>query len=122
IAGRPNVGKSTLLNRLAGVDAAIVTDVAGTTRDVLREDIVLGGLPLTVVDTAGLRETHDPVEREGVRRAWKALEQAELTLFVVDYREDVTPDDEQLLQRLPCGPAMLLLHNKCDLSRRAPGR
>lgn len=122
IAGQPNVGKSTLLNRLAGTDAAIVTDIAGTTRDVLREDVVLDGLPLTVVDTAGLRDTQDPVEREGVRRAWKALEQAELVLFVVDDRAGVTSTDEDLMERLPCGPEVLLIRNKCDLSARPPAR
>ena len=122
IAGQPNVGKSTLLNRLAGVEAAIVTDIAGTTRDVLREDIMLDGLPLTVVDTAGLRETQDPVEREGVRRAWQALEQAELVLFLVDDRVGLTQNDERLLERLPCGATVLLIRNKCDASGRAPTR
>jgi tRNA modification GTPase len=116
IAGQPNVGKSTLLNRLAGTEAAIVTDIAGTTRDVLREDIVLEGLPLTVVDTAGLRETQDPVEREGVRRAWSALERAEVVLFMIDDRAGLTRADEDLLERLPCGPEVLLIRNKCDLS------
>ena len=120
IAGQPNVGKSTLLNRLAGTDTAIVTDIAGTTRDVLREDIVLDGLPLTVVDTAGLRETQDPVEREGVRRAWRALERAEVVLFMIDDRAGRTRADEDLLERLPCGAEVLLIHNKCDLSGRPP--
>ena len=118
IAGQPNVGKSTLLNRLAGTDAAIVTEIAGTTRDVLREDIVLDGLPLTVVDTAGLRETQDPVEREGVRRAWRALERAEVVLFMIDDRAGLTRADEDLLERLPCGPEVLLIYNKCDSSGR----
>ncbi len=118
IAGQPNVGKSTLLNRLAGTDAAIVTEIPGTTRDLLRENIVLDGLPVTVVDTAGLRESDDPVEREGVRRAWKMLEQAELILFVVDDRMDAAHADEALLRRLPAGTAILLVRNKCDLSRR----
>ena len=69
IAGAPNAGKSSLLNRLAGYDAAIVTEIPGTTRDPLREHLTLDGLPVTIVDTAGLRETRDPIEREGVRRA-----------------------------------------------------
>lgn len=123
IAGRPNVGKSTLLNRLAGRDAAIVTEIAGTTRDVLREDIAIDGLPLTIVDTAGLRETDDPVEREGVRRAWNMLEKAELVLFLVDDREPV--DDaasDTLLRQMPEAVQRLLVYNKCDLSGRAPGR
>ena len=122
LAGQPNVGKSTLLNRLAGVDAAIVTDIAGTTRDVLRENLDLEGLPLTLVDTAGLRESEDPVEREGIRRAWQALAQAELVLFLVDDRAGVTPADEALLVRLPANAEVLLVHNKADLSGRAPGR
>lgn len=122
LAGQPNVGKSTLLNALAGSDAAIVTDIPGTTRDLLRENIVIGGMPLTLVDTAGLRESRDPVERIGVERAWKALEQAELILFLLDDRAGLTPADQDLLERLPCGPEVLLLHNKCDLSGRAPQR
>lgn len=84
IAGRPNAGKSSLLNRLAGHDAAIVTDRPGTTRDVLREDIELDGLPLRIVDTAGLRDSDDPIEAEGVRRARQAMEHADLVLHVVD--------------------------------------
>lgn len=122
LAGQPNVGKSTLLNRLAGVDAAIVTDIAGTTRDVLRENLDLDGLPLTLVDTAGLRDSEDPVEREGIRRAWQALAQAELVLFLVDDRAGVTPADEALLARLPANAEVLRVHNKVDLSGRAPGR
>lgn len=120
IAGQPNVGKSTLLNRLAGAERAIVTDIAGTTRDVLREDIVLDGLPLTVVDTAGLRESSDPVEREGVRRAWRAAEQAEAILFVVDDRDNA--GDQSLLEKLPQGIPVLVIRNKCDLSGAPPTR
>ena len=122
LAGQPNVGKSTLLNQLAGTDAAIVTEIAGTTRDVLRENINLNGLPLTVVDTAGLRESQDPVERIGVERAWKALAAAELVLFLVDDRAGVTPADEQLLKRLPAAAEIILLRNKCDLSGNPPQR
>lgn len=121
IAGRPNVGKSTLLNRLAGVEAAIVSDIPGTTRDVLREHLVLDGLPLTVVDTAGLRETADPVEAEGIRRAWQALERAELALFVADDRTGLTPEDQALLARLPAHVARVLVFNKCDLSGQPAG-
>ena len=120
LAGQPNVGKSTLLNRLAGVEAAIVTDIAGTTRDVLRENIDLDGLPLTLVDMAGLRDTHDPVEQEGVRRAWQALAHAELVLFLVDDRAGVTAADRSLLARLPEGAEVLILRNKCDLSGNPP--
>ncbi|HUL81863.1 MAG TPA: tRNA uridine-5-carboxymethylaminomethyl(34) synthesis GTPase MnmE, partial [Gammaproteobacteria bacterium] len=87
IAGPPNAGKSSLLNRLAGYDAAIVTDIPGTTRDPLREHLTLDGLPITVVDTAGLRESADPVEREGLRRARIEVGRADRVLYVVDVRE-----------------------------------
>ena len=119
IVGQPNVGKSTLLNALAGFDAAIVSEQAGTTRDVLREHLVLGGMPLTVVDTAGLRDTEDPVEREGIRRARLALDKAELALFVVDDRSGITAADEALLHSLPPLPR-LLVRNKCDLAQQPP--
>ena len=120
IAGRPNVGKSTLLNRLAGVDAAIVSPQAGTTRDLLREHIVLDGLPLTLIDSAGLRDTADPIEQEGVRRAWAAVEKAELLLFVADDSSGLTEADHALLQKLPVQVQLLLVLNKCDQSGRLP--
>lgn len=122
LTGAPNVGKSTLLNRLAGHDAAIVTDVAGTTRDVLRENIVLDGLPLTLVDTAGLRESDDPVEREGIRRAWAALAQAEIALYLIDDRTGISAADEALIALLPAQAHLLVLANKCDLSGRSAQR
>lgn len=122
LTGAPNVGKSTLLNRLADTDAAIVTDIAGTTRDVLRESIVLDGLPLLVIDTAGLRESDDPVEREGIRRAWAALAQAEIALYLVDDRAGITAQDEILLAQLPPQAQVIVLANKCDLSGHVPGR
>ena len=116
LAGAPNTGKSTLMNRLAGTEAAIVTDIAGTTRDVLRENVSLDGLPLTLVDTAGLRDSADPVEQEGIRRAWHALAQAELVLFLVDDRTGVTPTDQGLLARVPQGAEVIIVRNKCDLA------
>ncbi|MCI0749393.1 MAG: tRNA uridine-5-carboxymethylaminomethyl(34) synthesis GTPase MnmE [Nevskiales bacterium] len=122
LAGQPNVGKSTLLNALAGTEAAIVTDIPGTTRDVLRENLQLDGLPLTVVDTAGLRHSTDPVEKEGIRRAWAALDHAELVLFLVDDREGITDADEALLKRLPTGVETVIVRNKCDLSHKPPAR
>lgn len=121
LTGAPNVGKSTLLNRLAGTEAAIVTDIPGTTRDLLRESLMLDGLPVTVIDTAGLRESEDPVEREGIRRAWRALEQADLALFLYDDRRGLTPDDDALLARLPPGLPHWRLANKADLSGAAVG-
>jgi tRNA modification GTPase len=116
LAGQPNVGKSTLLNRLAGAEAAIVTDIPGTTRDVLRENVNLDGLPVTLVDTAGLRESDEPVEKIGVERAWQALGQAELVLFLVDDRAGVTATDRALLERLPAGAEVMVVRNKCDLA------
>lgn len=121
IAGRPNSGKSTLLNRLAGAEAAIVSDIPGTTRDTLREHLVVAGMPVTVVDTAGLRETRDPIEAEGIRRTWQALERSELAIYVADDREGVTHEDRVLLARLPAGLARLVVLNKCDLTARPAG-
>ena len=120
ILGRPNAGKSSLLNRLAGRESAIVTSIPGTTRDVLREFIHLGAVPLHVVDTAGLCDSEDPVEREGVRRALVEVETADHILLVFDDREPVKP--ESLLSRLghPKQPITLLI-NKIDVTGRAPG-
>ena len=111
IAGIPNVGKSSLLNALAGTDSAIVTDVAGTTRDVLHERLVIDGLPLHVIDTAGLRESEDPVEREGVRRARQAAATADHVLLVVDAREAALPP----VLDVPTDVPWTLVLNKCDL-------
>ena len=118
IAGKPNAGKSSLLNSLAGVERAIVTDIAGTTRDVLHEKITLNGLPITLTDTAGLRETGDIVEKEGIRRAIKEIEQADLLLLVYDLSQGEDPlslakeyfADHLELKRL------MLIGNKCDLT------
>lgn len=121
IAGRPNVGKSTLLNALAGHEAAIVTEVAGTTRDLLREHLQVDGLPVTVIDTAGLRETADPVEVEGIRRARRAISEAELVLYLVDDREGLRDEDRAVLAALPTSVERWVLRNKCDLSAQPPG-
>lgn len=117
IAGRPNMGKSSLLNRLARVDAAIVTAVPGTTRDVLRERIAIDGLPLNIIDTAGLRETADVVESEGVRRARAEIARADRVLLLVDDRSGLSDADRALLDGLP---AVTVVRNKCDLSRVPP--
>jgi len=119
IAGRPNVGKSSLLNRLAGRDTAIVTALPGTTRDVLREHIDLDGLPLHVLDTAGLRESADPVEREGVERAWRALREADTVLLVIDDREGIGDEEERVIADLPATSKVIVVRNKIDLSARA---
>ena len=122
IGGQPNVGKSTLLNRLAGTEAAIVSPIAGTTRDVLREHLTLDGLPVTVVDTAGLRDSDDPVERIGIERARRAIEQAEVLLYLVDDRTGPTPVDEAELATLPPDAQPVLVRTQCDRSGRPAGR
>jgi len=115
IAGRPNAGKSSLLNRLAGYDAAIVTPVPGTTRDVLRERIEIDGLPLHVLDTAGLRESPDEVEAEGIRRARRELERADRVLFVVDASDPTAVAAIELdLAALPTGAPRTVVLNKID--------
>ncbi|MGE0080314.1 MAG: tRNA uridine-5-carboxymethylaminomethyl(34) synthesis GTPase MnmE [Thiohalomonadaceae bacterium] len=119
IAGRPNAGKSSLLNALAGREAAIVTEIPGTTRDVLREHIAIDGVPLHVVDTAGLRDSEDRVEREGIRRAWGELEKADRILLVVDDATGIAAEERAILERLPHIP-VTVVRNKIDLSGNPP--
>lgn len=119
IAGRPNAGKSSLLNLLAGREAAIVTDIAGTTRDTLREYIQIDGMPLHVVDTAGLRESEDIVEREGIRRARAEIEKADRVLLLVDDREPGQAGE--LLASLPQNLPITRIHNKIDLTGKSAG-
>jgi tRNA modification GTPase len=122
IAGAPNAGKSSLLNRLAGYDAAIVTDIPGTTRDVLHERIDIDGMPLHVVDTAGLREGSDAVEAEGIRRARAAITRADRILFVVDGATDPEASAfEREHLRLPAEVPVTVVFNKADLAGREPG-
>ena len=120
IAGRPNAGKSSLLNALAGREAAIVTEIAGTTRDVLREHIHIDGMPLHVVDTAGLRDTEDQVERIGVERALKAIAEADRILLVVDATAPEAADPfalwPEFLDQRPDPAKVTLIRNKADLS------
>jgi tRNA modification GTPase len=114
ICGKPNVGKSSLMNGLLGEARAIVTDIPGTTRDTIEEDLVLGGLPLRIVDTAGVRQTYDPVEEEGVRRARRKVETADLVLLVVDGSQELC--DEDLLALEYCREKdVLVVFNKVDL-------
>ena len=119
LIGQPNVGKSSLLNQLAGYDAAIVTEIAGTTRDTLREAIQIEGVPLHVIDTAGLRETDNPVERLGIERTWSALEKADLAVLLTDAQHGVGEQEAAILARLPEIP-VLTVHNKIDLTREGP--
>ncbi len=112
ILGRPNAGKSTLLNRLAGFDRAIVTPVAGTTRDVVEQAVQLGDIRLNLFDTAGLRETEDAIEAEGIRRSWKKLEEAGLILAVFDGSEPPTREDLELARRCAGRPAIALVNKE----------
>jgi tRNA modification GTPase len=121
IAGRPNAGKSSLLNRLAGYDAAIVTPIPGTTRDVVRVPLAVDGMPLHVLDTAGLRRGGDAVEEEGVRRARSEIERADRVLFVIDAAQDPAADAyREERAQLPEDVPVTLVLNKCDLAVGLP--
>ena len=122
IVGRPNAGKSSLLNALAGQETAIVTDIAGTTRDVLRERINLDGMPLHIVDTAGLRESDDPVEKIGIERAWQEVHKADLIVLLVDDTQPDDPENAVILAKLPERLPRLTVHNKVDLSGKTAGK
>lgn len=117
LAGKPNAGKSSLLNALAGHEAAIVTDIAGTTRDVLRERIQLDGMPLHIIDTAGLRESDNPVEKEGIRRAHAEIQKADKVLLLIDARD---PETQSILDTLPQDIDIVKIYNKIDLLGIAP--
>ncbi|QEH18690.1 tRNA uridine-5-carboxymethylaminomethyl(34) synthesis GTPase MnmE [Histophilus somni] len=122
IAGRPNAGKSSLLNTLAGREAAIVTDIAGTTRDVLREHIHIDGMPLHIIDTAGLRDATDEVEKIGIRRAWDEIEQADRILLILDSTENQVELDlvqSEFMAKLPPHIPLTIVRNKADLSGEA---
>lgn len=126
IAGRPNAGKSSLLNALAGREAAIVTDIAGTTRDVLREHIHIDGMPLHIIDTAGLRDATDEVERIGITRAWNEIEQADRVLLMLDSSDQDSREIEKVrfefLQKLPQNLPVTIIRNKTDLSGETVGK
>ncbi len=121
IVGRPNAGKSTLLNLLAGFDRAIVTPVAGTTRDVVEQAVMVGDIRLNLFDTAGVRQTEDIVEAEGIRRSWKKLEEAGLVLAVFDGSEPINEEDRQLAQACKGRPAIALI-NKEDKTTQFDGQ
>ena len=115
IAGQPNVGKSSLLNRLAGEEVALVSDIPGTTRDVIRQAIQIRGVPLHIVDTAGLRESEDAVESMGIARAHQTIHRADLILLLLDASKGLTAQDEAILAGLPADIPRLLVFNKSDL-------
>jgi tRNA modification GTPase len=121
ILGSPNAGKSSLLNALAGRDTAIVTEIAGTTRDVLREHIHIDGMPLHIIDTAGLRDSGDAIEQEGVRRAWKEVEQADRVLLIVDDGKGLTGSEDGIIRAMPDDTPLDIIFNKIDLSGHTPG-
>lgn len=125
IAGKPNAGKSSLLNALAGREAAIVTDIAGTTRDVLREHIHIDGMPLHIIDTAGLREASDEVEKIGIKRAWDEIEQADHVLLMIDSSQSSASQFQtewaDFLAKLPSKMPITVIRNKVDLSGEAEG-
>jgi len=120
LAGQPNVGKSSLLNRLAGEELAIVTDIPGTTRDAIRQSISIEGIPVHVIDTAGLRPSSDPVERLGIARTWKAIEDADLVVLLLDATQGEAAADREIMGRLPAALPRLRVMNKIDLLSRPP--
>ena len=122
LAGQPNVGKSSLLNRLAGDELAIVTAHPGTTRDLVRGTLSIEGIPLHVIDTAGLRETSDEVEKIGIERSWRELERADVVVQLVDARLGVGVEDRAIADRLPAGLLRITVENKIDLAKRQPER
>lgn len=124
LAGPPNVGKSSLLNRLAGEERAIVTDIPGTTRDAVRETIQIEGIPLHIIDTAGLRATEDSVEKLGIERSWREIERADVILQLVDARIGLAQQDLEIAEKLPAAPGLprVVVHNKCDLAGLPAGK
>ncbi len=120
IAGEPNVGKSSLLNRLSGQASAIVSDIAGTTRDIIREHIHIDGMPLHIIDTAGIHESNNPIEQEGIKRALQAIENADRVLLIVDDSQHQSELPNHLLSRVPSHIPRTVIRNKCDLSGLQP--
>ncbi len=116
LIGQPNVGKSSLLNALAGEDLAIVAPVAGTTRDVVRAHLQIEGVPLHVIDTAGLHDTNDEVERLGIDRTWQEIEKADVAVLLTDAQHGLTAAEEAIIHRLPEGITRVTVQNKIDLS------
>lgn len=125
IAGRPNAGKSSLLNALSGKESAIVTDIEGTTRDVLTEQIHIDGMPLHIIDTAGLRESADKVEQIGIERAWQEIKQADRVLLMIDSAQDEKQDPKavwpEFFEKLPDNIGLTIIRNKADISQVKTG-
>ncbi|MEJ0004758.1 MAG: tRNA uridine-5-carboxymethylaminomethyl(34) synthesis GTPase MnmE [Pararobbsia sp.] len=121
LAGQPNVGKSSLLNALAGAELAIVTPIAGTTRDKVAQTIQIEGIPLHVIDTAGLRDTEDEVERIGIERTWNEIERADVVLHLLDARTGMTAENVEIASRFPAGVPVLRVINKIDLADEVAG-
>lgn len=117
LVGQPNVGKSSLMNQLAGEEVAIVTSIAGTTRDTIKNAIQINGVPLHVIDTAGLRETDDEVEKFGIARTWRAAETANIALLLVDAAHGITNTEKSILERLPQEIPKIWVHNKIDVTQ-----
>ncbi|WP_292807591.1 tRNA uridine-5-carboxymethylaminomethyl(34) synthesis GTPase MnmE [Methylotenera sp.] len=117
LVGQPNVGKSSLMNQLAGEEVAIVTSIAGTTRDTIKNVIQINGVPLHVIDTAGLRETDDEVEKFGIARTWRATETAHIALLLVDAAHGITDAEKSILARLPQEIPKIWVHNKIDVTQ-----
>ena len=116
LVGQPNVGKSSLMNQLAGEEIAIVTSIAGTTRDTIKNAIQINGVPLHVIDTAGLRETEDEVEKFGIERTWRAAQSANIALLLVDASHGITEIEKSILERLPREIRKIWVHNKIDVA------
>jgi len=122
LVGQPNAGKSSLLNALAQRDAAIVTEIPGTTRDIVKEAIMLDGLPVHILDTAGLRQSEDLVEKEGMRRTWAAVEQADVMLLIIDNSVGFGEQEHAILKQCPEQIAVIAVINKCDLVSQHKGK
>jgi tRNA modification GTPase len=121
IIGQPNVGKSSLLNCLAGRETAIVTDIAGTTRDIIKDKIQIKGIPLHITDTAGLRQTNDIIEQEGIRRTKQAMQQADIVIFLQDDAQEDSAPDAEIFNFIPEKVKLLILKNKIDLTGKSVG-
>jgi tRNA modification GTPase len=122
LVGKPNVGKSSLLNRLAGDEVAIVTPLPGTTRDLVRSTLQVEGIPLHVIDTAGLRDTEDQIEKLGIERTWREIERADVVVLLLDARTGIGDTERVILAKFPAKLARVFVYNKIDLTSRAAER